>query len=269
MNYSMSASELTVLLAEPSEVQRRILAHSLQNAGIHRLEATGSLTEARRLYAAHRPDLVISAMYLPEGTAEEWMLELRNDPETEDQAFMLVSSIRDRKQLETLRQSGIMAILPKPFSAEDLDRALRASLDFLSEQELDLELFDITELRILLVDDSRLARKYIRRVLESIGAEIFIEAANGREAVDALSEHGFDLVVTDYNMPEMDGRELTDYIRNNPNLLHLPILMVSSESNQASLSAVAQAGVDAICDKPFDPETARGILARMLGDGGA
>jgi two-component system chemotaxis response regulator CheY len=205
-------------------------------------------------------------MYLPDGTAEDFLLELRSNQDTEDQIFMLVSSVRDRQQLETMRQSGVTAILPKPFSAEDLDRAIRSSLDILAEEELELEYFDITSLRILLVDDSRMARNYIRRVLESIGAEHFYEATNGQEAVKLLHNHAIDLVVTDYNMPEMDGHELTSYIRDNAALVHLPILMISSTDDEASLSAVTQAGVDAICDKPFDPETARHTLTRLLGE---
>ncbi|BAU57681.1 response regulator [Halorhodospira halochloris] len=262
----ITAAELTALLIEPSDVQRRILTQSLQDAGLSRLESTNSLAHARELVEQRQPDLIISAMYLPDGTAEDFLLELRNNPDTHDQAFMLVSSVRDRQRLETLRQSGVNAILPKPFSAEDLDRAVRSSIDILSEEELELEYFDITALRILLVDDSRLARNYIRRVLESIGAEYFIEATNGNEAVKVLHETPIDLVVTDYNMPEMDGRELTNYIRENAAFVHLPILMISSTDDQASLSAVTQAGVDAICDKPFSPETARQTLCRLLGE---
>ncbi len=213
-----------------------------------------------------QPDLVISAMYLPDGTAEDFLLELRNDPITENQGFMLISSITDRKRLETLRQSGIMAVLPKPFSAEDLDRALRASLDFLSEQEIELEYFDITALRILLVDDSRMARRYLRQVFESLGATSFVEAEDGRQAVQALEAHTFDLVVTDYNMPEMDGAELTRHIRGHGAYSHLPVLMISSQPEQASLSGVQQAGVDNLCDKPFNAETARHALSRLFGE---
>lgn len=260
----ITAAELTALLIEPSDVQRRILTKSLHDAGLSRLHSTDSLAQAREIIDTKCPDLIISAMYLPDGTAEDFLLELRNNQDTQDKAFMLVSSVRDRQRLETLRQSGVTAILPKPFSAEDLDRAIRNSIDILSEEELELEYFDITALRILLVDDSRLARSYIRRVLESIGAEYFIEATNGREAVQALHQNPIDLVVTDYNMPEMDGHELTSYIRDNAAFVHLPVLMISSTDDEASLSAVTQAGVDAICDKPFSPETARTTLYRIL-----
>ncbi len=264
MNPTVAVSELAVLLVEPSDVQRKILIQSLREAGLFQIEGCGDLATARGLVRQQRPDVVISAMYLPDGTAEDFLLELRNDPATEDQGFMLVSSIRDRDRLETLRQSGVMAILPKPFSAEDLNRAIRASVDFLSEQEIDLDAFDVAQLRILLVDDSRLARKYLRRVFESVGAELITEAADGREAVEQLHAEPFDLIVTDYNMPEMDGAELTQYVRERTDFLHIPILMISSRTDQANLNAVAVAGVDTICDKPFEPEAAREILPRLF-----
>ncbi len=261
---TLDISELAVLLVEPSGVQRRILTRSLQDAGVVHLDTAESIAEARE-QLARDPDLVISAMYLPDGTADDLVRELREAPATEDLAFMLISSVQDREQLEYLRQSGVMAILPKPFGADDLDRALRASLDFLSEEELELEYLDITALRILLVDDSRMARRHLRRVFEALGAESFLEAGNGREAVALLDEHPVDLIVTDYNMPEMDGAELTQYVREHGTLSHLPVLMISSRPDQASLSGVAQAGVDTLCDKPFEPETARQTLIRLFG----
>jgi len=82
--------------------------------------------------------------------------------------------------------------------------------------------------------------------------------------VAIIQQQYFDLVVTDYNMPEMDGRELTEYIRTQSWQSSVPILMVSSESNESRLAAVTQAGVSGVCDKPFEPAMVRGLLQKML-----
>jgi two-component system chemotaxis response regulator CheY len=74
-----------------------------------------------------------------------------------------------------------------------------------------------------------------------------------------------DLVVTDYNMPEMDGKALVDHIRQRSWQASVPILMVTSESDFGRLAAVEEAGVSGICDKPFDAATVRRLLGRMLG----
>ena len=74
----------------------------------------------------------------------------------------------------------------------------------------------------------------------------------------------FDLVVTDFNMPEVDGRELTRYIREQSQQSHLPILMVTSESQAAHLANIEKDGVNALCDKPFEPKFVKEILYRLL-----
>jgi two-component system chemotaxis response regulator CheY len=67
-------------------------------------------------------------------------------------------------------------------------------------------------------------------------------------------------------MPEMDGKELVERIRLNPELANLPIIMVTSEEGTAQLSAVKQAGVSALCDKPFDIDTVRMLVKQLLNE---
>ncbi|MGB0783972.1 MAG: response regulator, partial [Marinomonas sp.] len=66
------------------------------------------------------------------------------------------------------------------------------------------------------------------------------------------------------NMPEMDGKELTEAVRLDPAIAHIPILMVSSNSEDSQLANIAQEGVDAICGKPFEPSVVRRLLAKIL-----
>jgi two-component system chemotaxis response regulator CheY len=73
-----------------------------------------------------------------------------------------------------------------------------------------------------------------------------------------------DLIVTDYNMPEMDGREFVEYVRTRSWQQEVPILMVTSESSESRLAAVQEAGVSGICDKPFETALLQQLLAGML-----
>jgi two-component system chemotaxis response regulator CheY len=114
------------------------------------------------------------------------------------------------------------------------------------------------------VDDSKMARNFVSRVLRSLGIERLPEAADGAEAIEIIKENTFDLVGTDYNMPEVNGKELTEYIRNESEQSHIPVLMVSSESNEAHLSNIEQSGVNAMCDKPFEPDNVRRILYNLF-----
>ena len=257
-------ANLSILLVEPSEVQQKLIIKSLIQSGVKQIETATTQTQALTLLANYQPDLVISSMYLADGTADSLLQNIRSNPRTEHQAFMLVSSERNKKYLEQLRQSGVLAILPKPFTSEAITRALKATLDIISEQEVELEHFDVTLLRVLVVDDSRFARKHIIRVLAGMGIPAPVEAENGKQAIEQLNKQAFDLIVTDYNMPEMDGRELTAAVRGSNSYSHIPILMVSSEANETHLANISQAGVDAICDKPFEPATVRDLLFKIM-----
>jgi two-component system chemotaxis response regulator CheY len=142
---------------------------------------------------------------------------------------------------------------------------LKASLDLIHADELDLELFDVHEVRVLLVDDSKLARNHIRKVLNSLGLKQILEAENGTQALTLLKDNIFDLVVTDYNMPEMDGRELAEFIRFNSETAHIPIIMVTSQSKSSlHMANIHQTGVNALCDKPFEVSEVRSMLASLL-----
>jgi len=257
-------ANLSILLVEPSEVQQKIIIKSLAESGVKQVETAATQAQVLSLLESYHPDLVISSMYLSDGTADSLLQKIRLNPAKEHQPFMLISSERNKKYLEQLRQSGVLAILPKPFSAKAITRALKATLDIISEEEVDLDHFDVTLLRVLVVDDSRFARKHIIRVLAGMGIPEPVEAENGKEAIAHLSEQSFDLIVTDYNMPEMDGRELTETVRGSNAYSHIPILMVSSEANDTHLANIAQAGVDAICDKPFEPATVRELLYKIM-----
>jgi len=84
--------------------------------------------------------------------------------------------------------------------------------------------------------------------------------------VPLLDQSFFDFVVTDYNMPQMDGKALLEHIRNNSNQRSIPVLMVTSEGNMGNLAAVEQSGVSGICDKPFEADTVRNMIKMMMAD---
>lgn len=261
---SIKPSELSILLVEPSDTQRKIITTQLKQHSISEITTANSLKKAADIITRHHYDLIASSMYFEDGNALELLKSIKNNPKNSDTAFMLVSSEHKRKHLEEFKQSGVVAILPKPFTKDHLHSALNTTIDLLSSNEMELEYFDVHEIRVLLVDDSRLARNHIRRVLNNLGLNKIIEAADGSEAIELLANNMFDLVVTDFNMPEIDGRELTKYIREKSQQSHIPILMVTSESNDTHLANIEQDGVNALCDKPFEPEYVKQILYKLL-----
>ncbi|MDP5030257.1 MAG: response regulator [Paraglaciecola sp.] len=261
----LSLADLSIILVEPSDTQRKIIIKKLADENVQHVEAYGTAEEAISAIQKSPPDLIVSAMYFEDGTAQKILTPLKNNIDLADIPFMLVSSESRAEKLEEFKQAGVAAILPKPFSTENLSKALNASLDLINADELELDLFDVEQLRVLLVDDSRLARNHIRRVLKSLGMQQVMEAENGAEALTLLKDHTFDLVFTDYNMPEMDGRELSEFIRFNPETAHLPIIMVTSESsNSLHMANIRQTGINALCNKPFELKEVRNTIVKLM-----
>ncbi|MCW3171327.1 response regulator [Shewanella subflava] len=264
--HSLSPSELSILLLEPSETQRKIIISRLQQEGVSSIQTATTLAEAKAIITRHKPDLIASALHFTDGEATDLLMYIKQEPEFQDIQFMLVSSECRREQLEIFRQSGVVAILPKPFNADHLARALNSTIDLISHDELDLSHFDVHNLRVLVVDDSRMARNVIKRTIGNLGIQIITEAEDGAQAIELMQHNMYDLVITDYNMPSVDGLALTQYIRNESQQSHIPILMVSSEANDTHLSNVSSAGVNALCDKPFEPNLVKQILYKLLED---
>lgn len=261
---SIKISDLSIILVEPSTSQLKIIQRSLREAGVNKVEGVNSGECALKIMAKFQPDLVISAMYLPDMTATELVMAMRNNSNLCEVPFMLISSESHFKILEPIRQSGVVAILPKPFGSEELRRALRATLELLEPHELELEHIDLNDIQVLVVDDSGTARHYVKKVLVNLGITKVSTASNGLNAVKMLSNHHFDLIVTDLNMPEMDGLQLIEYVRQRLVNFEIPIIMVTSEQDETRLANVEHSGVSAICDKPFDPQSVREMLARVM-----
>jgi two-component system chemotaxis response regulator CheY len=260
----MDIKDLTVILVEPSVTQEHIIENYLHELGLTTIDRFDSGRKALEEIYRTPPDLVISSLYLPDMTGTDLVRDMREHNTLLDTAFILISSETRFRYLVPIRQAGAIAILPKPFDREDLRIALQATLDYFEVPELELRDIDTEALQVLLVDDSHMARNHVRRILQAMGVENIHEAANGAEGARLVNQHYYDLVISDYNMPEMDGEELVDYIRTRSGQPGLPILMVTSESNQSRLAAVQKAGVSAICDKPFETNTLKRFLEKIL-----
>lgn len=259
----MSTSDiasLSILLVEPSVTQRRIIKEQIMAMGAVEIHDAGTGDEALDVLRSVQPNLVISAMYLPDMLGTDLLARINAESSFDNTAFILISSETSIKALEPIKQGGAISILPKPFTIEALSYALQASVDYFVPTPVDSDTFDTQELELLVVDDSTMSRKQIKRILTNMGITNIHEAEDGQQAIEMIKRNFYDLVVTDYNMPNIDGQALVDFIRNKSNQSSLPVLMITSEKDQGRLKAVQQAGVSALCDKPFGPQSIRAMI---------
>ncbi len=260
----MEMQDLRLLLVEPSLVQQRIIRGQLESLGVHRLTSAESSGEALSAIRAKKPDVVLSAMHLADMTGADMLLSLRGHKMTKDLPFILISSERSDQYLEPIKQSGVTAIIKKPCKESDLCQALLRTVELIDPHPIEVSAQVLNNLRVLVVDDSRTARSFVIRVLTNLGLQHFTQAEDGQDAVEIFQRSTFDLVVTDYNMPRLDGQGLLRFIRNESVRPNTPVLMVTTESNEARLSAVSQLGVSAMCDKPFEPHVVRRLIAGII-----
>jgi two-component system chemotaxis response regulator CheY len=120
--------------------------------------------------------------------------------------------------------------------------------------------------RIVIADDSATARMFIRRCLEIIGlgeADL-LEAENGREALSLVKEHPTDLLVTDLNMPVMDGATLLKWVKGSPRLIDLPVLVITSAGNPAKEAELCSLGAFGVLNKPVSPAALMEALKPLM-----
>ncbi len=117
-------------------------------------------------------------------------------------------------------------------------------------------------MRALIVDDSKAMRIYLRRILAPLGFEI-VEGRTGREGLLQLREQKVDVVLLDWNMPEMSGLELLQEMRAEPGLSGICVMMVTTESDLRELSRALETGANEYVMKPFTPEIILDKLALL------
>lgn len=119
---------------------------------------------------------------------------------------------------------------------------------------------------ILVVDDSAVMRSMIKKTIVSSGVEVgeIYEAANGKEGLQVLEQNWLDILFIDVNMPVMDGMEMLDEVRKKSDTADIPILIVSTESNNERIETIQKQNAGFV-HKPFTPEVLRERILEALG----
>lgn len=120
-------------------------------------------------------------------------------------------------------------------------------------------------MRVLVVDDSSTMRRIIINTLVKLGHQDFVEAANGVEGLERASTCPIDLVITDWNMPEMTGLEFIRTLRTRPETSRVPVLMVTTNAAKDDIVEALRAGVDNYVVKPFTPDTIKEKIDAVTG----
>lgn len=119
-------------------------------------------------------------------------------------------------------------------------------------------------MKILVVDDFSTMRRIIRNLLRDLGFTNTSEADDGNSALPMLEGGGYDFLITDWNMPVMNGLDLLKAVRSDANLASMPVLMVTAEAKREQIVEAAQAGVNGYVVKPFTAQTLKEKLEKIF-----
>lgn len=119
-------------------------------------------------------------------------------------------------------------------------------------------------MKILVVDDFATMRRIVKNILQQLGYTNVDEAEDGAQAFEKLQAGGIDFVITDWNMPVMDGFSLLKRIRSEPNLAKLPILFITAEAEKEKVVSAIQAGVNNYIVKPFTADVLKEKMDKIF-----
>ncbi len=233
-------------------------------------EAIAALREARDRGQPFQ--LVVTDAHMPQLSGFDLAEELRRDANLNSTVIMMLTSGDQTEDVARCDALGIAAYLVKPVKQSDLFDALALALKICEPESAAAAAHDgrrrtLRPLRILLAEDSLVNQKLAVALLTAHGHEVTI-ANNGREAVAATAQDGFDLLLMDVQMPEMDGLEATAAIRGRERLHggHVPIIAMTAHALKGDRELCLQAGMDDYVSKPIRAEQLFDVIEARCAD---
>ena len=258
------AKPITVLVVEPSRVQAAIIKGYLEEQSLPVVGSVVNGSDAIQAVRSLRPRAVVSAMHLSDISGVDLARQIRAEIKVDAPGFVLVTSEADDGESSSLSQLNRVLTLKKPFTAGQMAEALRVVTGTSSSLKFGGKV-PRSQLRVLIVDDSSTARIQVRTVLQGLGFSLFTEVPDGAYAIAVAARESCDLIVTDYNMPLMDGRALVSYLKQNPPTAAIPIVMVTTETEPRILDPVRKLGVVAVLEKAFPANVVGALMDSLFG----
>jgi two-component system, sensor histidine kinase and response regulator len=268
--------DLPVLVVDDNATNRRILQELLGNWRMRpTLVESGSagLAALRQAAAADQPfALVLLDAHMPEMDGFTVARQIRDDPQLKGFAVVMLTSAGQPEDVAHCQELGIDAYLMKPLKQSELYNIITATLSRpLGEAEVVVPVVSSPptpprrRLRVLLAEDNEVNQKLVVRLLEKQGHTLAV-ARNGMEALAALEQQPFELVLMDVQMPEMDGFEATAHIRRAEagTSRHIPIVAMTAHAMKGDRERCLEAGMDGYVSKPIQPQELFMAIDRVL-----
>jgi PAS domain S-box-containing protein len=266
---------LRVLVVDDNSTNRLILEEMLTRWRMIPVCAdggVGALEAMRQALADQTPfKLVLLDSQMPDLDGFGVAQKIKQNPRLAGAPIMMLSSAGRHGDAARCRELGIAAYLTKPIRQSQLFDAMMAALGKVIQTENSSGLTtrrsprESRQLNILLAEDNAVNQKIATRMLEKLGHRVAV-AGNGQEALDAIARHGFDAILMDVQMPEMDGLKATEKIREGERQtqLHMPIIAMTAHAMKGDRERCIEAGMDGYISKPINGRELEEAIAGAL-----
>lgn len=253
---SLSSERKTILYADDTKFFHNVVVPPLKEEGYNVIEVWNG-KEALDVLSKEQVDMIITDVEMPEMDGFSLCKTVKTELGRSDLPVLLATSLDSEADVSKGFEVGADDYITKPIVLPELLSRVKRMLK--TEQALRPE-------RILVVDDSRFIRNMICRGLRSQGFNEVDEAADGQDGLSKVFSKPYSLVISDYQMPQMDGYDLCLNIRQNKKISDIPIIMVSDRESKAKLVKIRSTGIQAFVSKPFVSERLIAEVERVLAD---
>ena len=243
-----------ILFTDDSEMMHKAVAPELRRAGFEVFEAYNGKDALTFLETGDLPDLIISDLEMPELDGYGFCTAVKEDVRFKEIPFIICSSLDSEESIEKGFAAGANDYLTKPFVIPELITRIREHMR--KPEEFRPE-------NILVVEEDSRIRGIILQALRFNGFNPQ-EARNGRTALTRLRGEKFHLVISSYELPFLNGRELTLRIRAEADLQDVPVLMIHSRESRSELVRLRSVGIQAFIPKPFHNDRLLAEVERVL-----
>ncbi len=247
--------ELRILIVDDSAVVRSVLAKELLRSGVEVTQAENG-QQALDIALCKEFDLVITDVEMPCMDGIELCRRLKTNPRTQQTPIVILSSLDSEEDIKKGYKAGASTYITKAQAKESLIETIETVLQKTTFQR---------GRTILVVDDSSTVRTLVEKGLKEVGFEV-VKAENGRLALDVLRHEHPDLILSDIDMPVMNGEEFCQAVHADPQLGAIPFVVMSANNDRPIMRRMLQLGADAYLVKPFNIDQLVITVEKLLSD---
>ncbi len=247
--------ELRILVVDDSAVVRSVLSKELLRSGVEVTQAENG-QQAYDIALCKEFDLIITDVEMPQMDGIELCRKLKSNPKTQQTPIVILSSLDREDDIKRGYKAGASTYITKTQAKESLIETIENVLQKTTFQRGRM---------ILVVDDSSTVRRLVEKGLAEVGFKV-VKAENGRAALEILRHEKPDLILSDIDMPEMNGEAFCQAVHADPVLASIPFVVMSANNDRPIMRHMLQLGADAYLVKPFNIDQLVITVEKLLSD---